>query len=105
VLHHGQRQVRIRIAPTVATDSASAMLRAALHGSGVALLPSFFAKDAPGTGEPRIVLPNSQAADLQICSAYAHRAYLPNRVWALVDLMAERFDTHRPTWKVALGHA
>jgi DNA-binding transcriptional LysR family regulator len=58
VLHHGKRQARIRIAPTFATDSGNAMLHAALHGSGIALLPSFLAKDALGTGDLRIALPD-----------------------------------------------
>lgn len=102
VLHRGDRQLRIRISPAFSTDSGSVMLSAALHGSGIALLPSFLAVDALAAGSLKIVLPPWHPPDVTIRAVYAHRTYLPRRVRALIDIMTERFGTDPPPWEARL---
>lgn len=91
VLHRDGHSARVRISPAFSTDSGHVMLSAALHGSGIAILPSFLAQEALDGERLRIVLPDWRAADIALLAIYAHRAYLPARVRALIDLLSERF--------------
>lgn len=91
VLHGDGRHTRVRISPAFSTDSGSVMLSAALHGSGIAILPRFLAQEALDAERLRIVLPGWRAADIAVRAVYAHRAFLPARVRALMDLMSARF--------------
>jgi DNA-binding transcriptional LysR family regulator len=99
ILESGKRQIRVRVTPAFSTDSGHVMLSAALHGTGIALLPSFVAMDALNTGGLCVVLPKWRAPDLQLCAVYAHRAYLPARVRGLIDSMIARFATDPPPWE------
>jgi DNA-binding transcriptional LysR family regulator len=103
VLHNGKRRARVRVAPAFSTDSGSVMLSAAMHGSGIALLPSFLAIEALRAEKLRIVLPGWHAADLKLCALYPHRAYLPARARVLIDLMTDRFATDPPSWETSSG--
>jgi DNA-binding transcriptional LysR family regulator len=72
-------------------NNANALLAAAVHGSGVALLPHGLAQRAVKAGQLQPVLSHWTSPTLGIYLAYSSRRHLPARVRALIDHVAERF--------------
>lgn len=72
-------------------NSPHATLRGALSGLGVAFLPDFVASSKLESGELVQLLQDYMPPESGIYAIYPHRRYLPAKVRALVDFLADWF--------------
>ena len=87
----GQR-IEPAIEPRLLANNANALLAAAVHGSGVALLPHVMAQRAVKAGQLQPVLSHWTSPTLGVYLAYSSRRNLPLRVRALIDHVAGEFS-------------
>jgi LysR family transcriptional regulator, regulator for bpeEF and oprC len=87
---------RQRVEPAIdgklCTNSGEALLAAAVHGSGLALLPRFVAEEAVARGKLRAVLEDWVSPALGVYLAYSSRRQQPLRVRALIEHLARELD-------------
>lgn len=95
-LRRGQEQVSVRISSYFSANEATALLRAAQAGGGIALQPVYLAKPHLEDGSLQVVLPEWQLPDMSIYALYPSRKHLSPAVRALLDFLAERFANR--TW-------
>jgi DNA-binding transcriptional LysR family regulator len=81
----------------LAANSGDALLDAAIRGLGITLVPTFIAERAVREGKLEILLPGFPAPELGIYALFPGNRYVPHRVRALVDFVAERIGQH-PSW-------
>jgi LysR family transcriptional regulator for bpeEF and oprC len=86
-----------RIVPNVAgklvTNSGEALLSAAVHGAGLAVLPWYIAAPAVAEGALQPLLAEWTSPDLEFFLTYSSRRNQPRRVRALIDWLAAYFET------------
>jgi DNA-binding transcriptional LysR family regulator len=68
---------------------------AAIAGLGIAVLPTFIARDALAAGRLRIVLGNYEVASPLILAVWPPSRHVSGKVRAFVDLLAKRFSCLR----------
>ncbi|MBR7791181.1 LysR family transcriptional regulator [Undibacterium sp. FT147W] len=90
-LSRGKEQVSVRISSYFSANEATALLRAAQAGGGIALQPVYLAKPHLENGTLQVVLPEWQLPDMSIYALYPSRKHLSPAVRALLDFLAERF--------------
>lgn len=83
-------------------NNGEALLDAARRGLGICRVPSFIAAEALQSGALRSVLADYPAPGLGIHAVFPGARYLPFRVRALVDHLAERIG-EAPFWEVGLA--
>ncbi len=93
VLETADGTVPITIDGRMSVNSPLAARRAALGGLGFVVSPDFIVADDLAAGRLVEVLPGTLGTDAGIYAVYPHRRYLPAKVRALVDFMAEWFKT------------
>lgn len=86
-----------RVSGNVLTNSAELMRSLALRGDGIFLAPSFMVADDIRSGALRRLLPAHKPVEFAINAVYPHRHNLSTKVRSFIDLLVERFATHR-TW-------
>lgn len=96
-LERDGRRETVRPRPRLTTDSGAVMLRAALDGAGVALLPTLVAADALKDGRLVRLLPGWEAERLAIHAAYPTEHRGNPRIRALLDFLAARLEP-LPPW-------
>ena len=74
------------------SDDLNLLLRLALSGKGIALLPSLLIEDCIKKGELVEVLPRTSFTDLTITLVYPTPSYLPEKTRAMVKLFRETFS-------------
>lgn len=90
--------------PLLTTSHTDTMYAAALHGLGVAGLPSFVAEDALHERALERVLPAWRLFALTLWAALPSRKHLPARTRALLDFLLEVFGgADRDPWLAAAG--
>jgi DNA-binding transcriptional LysR family regulator len=72
-------------------------LKAAMHGLGVYLCPTFFCCDQLKNGSLERVLAEYEPEPISVYAVYPHRRHLATRVRAFVDFLSERFGDN-PYW-------
>lgn len=86
-----------RILPNVAgklvTNSGDALLAAAIHGAGLAVLPLFLVAPAMRDGLLVQVLQQWVSPDLELFLTYSSRRNQPKRVRALIEWLAKHFES------------
>ena len=92
-LSRGDEQVQVSVASQFSANEATALLRAALAGGGVALQPTYLASPHLLDGSLQAVLPLWTVPDMEIYALYSSRKHLPPAVRALLDFLVERFAT------------
>lgn len=94
-LEHPETQERIvpNVAGKLVTNSGEALLSAALHGAGIVVLPWFLAEQAVREGRLQPVLTEWRAPDLELFLTYRSRRNQPRRVRALIDWLAQHFES------------
>ncbi len=97
VLENGGRRETVRVRPHLSSDSGAVMLRAALAGTGVALLPTLLAAEALKEGRLVRLLPGWEAERLAIHAVYPTTHRGNPRIRALLDFLATRLDP-LPPW-------
>ena len=90
-LRRGDEQAQVSVASHFSANEATALLRAALAGGGIALQPTYLANPLLLDGSLQAVLPEWTVPDMTIFALYASRKHLSPAVRALLDFLVERF--------------
>jgi DNA-binding transcriptional LysR family regulator len=90
-LSRGEDQAQVSVAGHFSANEATALLRAALAGGGVALQPTYLANPLLADGSLQAVLPDWKLPDMAIYALYPSRKHLSPAVRALLDFLVERF--------------
>ena len=85
-------------------NSGDALLAAAIQGLGISYAPTFIAEQAVREGKLEIVLANFPSPELGIYAILPSNRYVPHRVRALTDYLAQRIG-HAPVWDEILRMA
>ena len=91
MLSRGAEQVQVGVSSHFSANEATALLRAALAGGGLALQPTYLANPHLADGSLQQVLPDWTLPDMAIYALYTSRRYLSPAVRALLDFLAVRF--------------
>lgn len=86
------------------SNSAEALLAAAIQGMGLVLLPHFLVAEAIELGELQPVLADWQAQPTSLHVGYGSREHQPVRVRALIDHFARQLVSHPETPRQATRH-
>jgi DNA-binding transcriptional LysR family regulator len=91
VLQRGDEVSRVSVTSHFSANEATALLRAALAGGGIALQPTYLANPHLADGTLQQVLPGWQLPDMAIYALYPSRKHLSPAVRALLDFLVARF--------------
>lgn len=83
-------------------NSGDALLAAAIHGLGIANTPTFIAERSVREGKLEILLPEFPAPEMGIYAVFPSNRYVPHRVRALVEHLAQTIGA-KPPWDVLLA--
>lgn len=90
-LQRGDEIAEVRVGSYFSANEATALLRAALAGGGVALQPTYLANPHLHDGSLQVVLPDWKLPDMAIYALYPSRKHLSPAVRAFLDFLVERF--------------
>jgi DNA-binding transcriptional LysR family regulator len=90
-LQRGEETSRVSVTSHFSANEATALLRAALAGGGLALQPTYLANPHLADGTLQQVLPDWQLPDMAIYALYPSRKHLSPAVRALMDFLVARF--------------
>ncbi|WP_418316142.1 LysR family transcriptional regulator [Piscinibacter sakaiensis] len=99
LLSRGAEQVEVKVSSHFSANEATALLRAALAGGGLALQPTYLTKPHLADGSLQRVLPDWTPPPLSIYALYTSRRHLSPAVRALLDFLVERFA--ETPWQLA----
>jgi DNA-binding transcriptional LysR family regulator len=89
--------VQVRVPVRLAASSGEFLMRAALAGEGVVLLPTFYVHEALRAGQLVPVLADHVWPELAAYAVYPPTRHLSNRARALIDFLVERL-AGEPGW-------
>ncbi len=92
-----QGEVSIQVAGNLETNSANALRLAAVHGQGLAMMPSFLVVDEVKSGRLVPLLTDFSQAEYPISAIYPHRHHLSAKVRSFLDLLTKRYREN-PAW-------
>lgn len=95
-LRQGEQSVAQAVATRFSANDAMVLMRAAMAGQGIAMLPTYLAAPALRAGHLQAVLPAWQPPVLNIQALYPSRRHLSPAVRALLDFLVQHFQT--ATW-------
>jgi len=84
------------------TNNAQLLRDAAIHGQGIALLPTFIVGGDLRRGALRAILPDFEPPELALYAIYARTEPLPTKCRVFIDFLVERFGGH-PYWDLPDG--
>jgi DNA-binding transcriptional LysR family regulator len=87
----------IRVPWTLCTNNAEVLRDAAVHGLGIALLPTFIAGADLQEGRLRTILSRYKAPEISLYAIYPETRHLSVKVRLFIDFLVERFGG-RPHW-------
>jgi len=87
----------MKVDPVMISNSPEVLLKSAIAGMGVSILPSFIASDAIYRGDLQLVLEDYDSLELDIYAIYTSRHYLPAKIRTFVDFLKERINDP-PYW-------
>lgn len=85
------------VAGRLEANSGDALLAAAIGGLGITYLPTFIVETAVREHSLDILLPAFRAPELGIYAVFPSNRYVPHRVRALVEYLAQRIG-NKPPW-------
>ena len=91
VLQRGDEVSRVSVTSHFSANEATALMRAALAGGGIALQPTYLANPHLSDGTLQLVLPDWKLPDMAIYALYPSRKHLSPAVRALLDFLVARF--------------
>lgn len=103
-LYQGTRPVRVPVQGPLQSNEPMVLMRAAMEGAGIALLPTYLASAAILRGDLVRLLPDHEPEQLQIHATYLSRQYQPQLLRAMLDFLAARFADDIAPWDRALSH-
>ncbi|MBH3429027.1 LysR family transcriptional regulator [Pseudomonas alkylphenolica] len=89
--------VSVPVQGNISANEAMTLQRAALAGSGIAMLPTYQAAAALRSGELIRLLPQAKPQELNLNAVYTSRKHMPATLRSMLDFLAERF-TAEPQW-------
>ncbi|RWU22321.1 LysR family transcriptional regulator [Pseudomonas alkylphenolica] len=89
--------VSVPVQGNISANEAMTLQRAALAGSGIAMLPTYQAAAALRSGELIRLLPQAKPRELNLNAVYTSRKHMPATLRSMLDFLAERF-TAEPQW-------
>jgi len=89
--------LQVRVPVRLAASSGEFLMRAALAGEGVVLLPTFYVHEALRAGQLVPVLADHVWPELAAYAVYPPTRHLSNRARALIDFLVERL-AGEPVW-------
>ncbi len=89
----GAETTQVSVVSHFSANEATALLKAAMAGGGIAMLPTYLVNPSTATGALRVVLPEWQVPALTIYALYPSRRNLSPAVRALLDYLVVRFET------------
>ena len=92
-LARGAESTQVSVVSRFSANDATALLKAAMAGGGIAMLPTYLVNPVVATGELSAVLPDWQAPVVTIYALYPSRRNLSPAVRALLDYLVQRFET------------
>ncbi len=87
----GNEKAEVSVSSQFSANEATALLRAALAGGGVALQPTYLASPHLADGSLQVVLADWKLPDMAIYALYTSRRHLPPAVRVLLDFLVDRF--------------
>lgn len=100
----GERCTLLPSRPVLTTTHIDTMYAGALHGLGIAGLPSFVVEDALREGALERVLPEWRIFSAAIYAAMPTRKHVPARTRVFIDFLVQTFGGEdRDPWLVAAG--
>lgn len=91
----------VAVGGNLSANESTSLLRAAVAGVGVVLLPTFMAAPLVHTGQLVALLPAVQQRELGIYAVYTSRKNMSAALRAMLDFLAERFPPE-PPWDAAV---
>ncbi|XAH23228.1 LysR family transcriptional regulator [Xylophilus sp. GW821-FHT01B05] len=93
----GGEDIQVPVAGNFSTNESLIVLRAALRGAGIAMLPQFAAAQAIQEGRLIPLLPGFEVERLGVFAVYLSRQRMPPSLRALIDFLSARLRlTSRP---------
>lgn len=89
----GAETTQVSVVSHFSANEATALLKAAMAGGGIAMLPTYLANPNVAMGALQVVLPDWQVPALTIYALYPSRRNLSPAVRALLDYLVGRFET------------
>lgn len=81
---------------TISVNSPKAIRELAIHGNGIALIPSFMVQEDIKNGLLEEILPNYKTIKYPLNVIYPHRKYLPKKVKCFIEFLTQEFGSDRP---------
>jgi DNA-binding transcriptional LysR family regulator len=88
----GEESAQVSVISPFSANEATALLKAAMAGGGIAMLPTYLVNPGVATGALCAVLPDWQVPALTIYALYPSRRNLSPAVRALLDYLVGRFE-------------
>lgn len=92
------------IAGRLQANNGDALLEAAIQGLGITRAPTFIAEQAVRAGRLELLLRDFATPELGIYAIFPGNRYVPHRIRALVDFLAESIGP-RPAWDEIIATA
>ncbi|VVQ02737.1 HTH-type transcriptional regulator DmlR [Pseudomonas fluorescens] len=93
--------VSVPVQGNISANEASTLLRAAMAGAGVAMLPTYQAGAHIHSGELIRLLPHAEPRRMNVYAVYASRKHMPAALRSLLDFLVVRFP-EEPQWDIGL---
>ena len=94
-------QVSVPVQGNISANEASTLLRAAMAGAGIAMLPSYQANVHIRRGELVRLLPHAEPRQMNMYAVYASRKHMPAALRSMLDFLVVRFP-QEPEWDEGL---
>nr|WP_315491813.1 LysR family transcriptional regulator [uncultured Rhodoferax sp.] len=91
-LSRDEESAKVSVTSHFSANEATALLKAAMAGGGIAMLPSYLVNPSVAAGALRLVLPEWKVPALTIYALYPSRRNLSPAVRALLDYLVGRFE-------------
>lgn len=104
IFRTGKRSIAIRPKGRIRSDSGDAILRWAVDGLGICVVPTFLVADVLESGALEPILPDYALPQADIYVVRPPGPYVPGKVRVLIDTLVERFGGD-PVWDRCLMRA
>jgi len=94
-------QISVPVQGNISANEASTLLRAAMAGAGIAMLPSYQAHGHIHRGELVRLLPHAEPRQMNMYAVYASRKHMPAALRSMLDFLVVRFP-EKPEWDEGL---